>query len=140
MLNLSETDLNIVELLAASFNSERMLRDLAKFIAPDFTYDSLVQGRLNFDQYCSHAGATLFDCEYICKKVTQNNGHFEMEVMVHMLDNQANVNADFIAYLKVYVLNGLVMKMTSTYQAEPEQLAQYKEISSRYVMADKKGV
>lgn len=132
-VELSDNNLNILDLLISSFHSERMMRDAAKFFSPDYYYISLNQGKMNFDEYCSHIGATAFDCELEVINKTWKNDHFDIEIIFHMLDNPAKIKSNFLVIMSIYITDGIVQNISSKLSSGEEAFAKYSSISGRHV-------
>lgn len=125
---------DVVTLFISNYNSERKMHEVAKFVTPDFVYESLVQGNLTFEQFCSHVGATSFDCEFKPIEVVQKKDYVTAKMTFDMLDIQAHLHAQFEVHLRVYFRGDLACRISSTHTATPDQLVEYQKISSRYIM------
>ncbi len=115
-----KTDMEIIEFFISSAHSEVKMRGMSKFVAHDFYFDSLLKGKLNFDDYCAHEGAFSYNCSVETLKIVKVNSGYEAFIIHHILDNVESFYADLPVTLQFDIENGIIQSIVSRYEAGEE--------------------
>lgn len=95
---------------------------MSGYFSSDFTYESRVQGVLDFDTFCQRLTIVSYSSQLEVKKIEELECCIIVDAVYHIIDNSEKFYSDFESKIYIYIEDGLVQKVVSKFKVSSENL------------------
>lgn len=116
------SDIGLIKLVFSKLHSSVSLYSISELFTSKFRFLSPLRGWLDFDQYVQHMVSVLDNSQLHIESITPKKDHYLLDIVFTIFLNNTKKKSVIISKTKVYIENGLIQKIISSYALTPFQL------------------